>query len=133
VVTTKSGVAGDMQVSYNYSVGVASLARQHDLVGAGDYIYYGRMGLAATSEQFPQYMSQASLPTGFGVGNDRTQNTFFSHSICAFRQANLHRMDGKPCPIRWIHREPSCFRKPTGRMSFQSGQYTQSLYFGFRR
>ncbi|CAN5466823.1 TonB-dependent receptor [soil metagenome] len=78
VVTTKSGVAGDMQVNYNYSVGVASLARQHDLVGAEDYIHYGRLGLAATAEQFPGFMSRESLPTGFGIGNDRSQNTFFT-------------------------------------------------------
>lgn len=78
VVTTKSGVAGDMQVNYNYSVGVASLARQHDLVGAEDYIRFGRLGLAATAEQFPQFMSRESLPTGFGIGNDRSHNTFFT-------------------------------------------------------
>lgn len=78
VVTTKRGAAGDVQVSYSYSTGFSSLDRQHDLVGAEDYIRFGRLGLQATTQQFPEHENNFNLPTGFGTGNDRTQNTFFT-------------------------------------------------------
>ena len=78
IITTKSGAFGKSQISYNYSLGVSNLAEGYDLVGARDYIYYGRLGIAATGERHPERLSRLDLPVGAGTGNDLTNNTGFT-------------------------------------------------------
>lgn len=78
IITTKSGTYGESRISYNYSLGMANLAERYDLVDARDYIYYGRLGVAATGERHPERLSRLDLPVGYGIGNDLTNNTGFT-------------------------------------------------------
>ncbi|GJM34293.1 MAG: SusC/RagA family TonB-linked outer membrane protein [Saprospiraceae bacterium] len=78
IVTTKTGKFGESRISYNYSMGASNLAERYDLVNARDYLYYGRLGVAATGERHPERLSRLDLPVGYGIGNDLTNNTGFT-------------------------------------------------------
>ena len=78
IVTTKTGQPGDTKIEYKYSLGVSQLQQKMDIVSAHDYVYYGRLGMAATAEQYPQFSSRLDMPIGFGIGNDMTKNTYFT-------------------------------------------------------
>ncbi|SIQ99601.1 SusC/RagA family TonB-linked outer membrane protein [Maribacter ulvicola] len=77
IVTTKTG-KGKPKISYNVTTGMSQIGKTYDLVSARDYIYYGRLGIAATGEKHPERLSRLDLPVGAGIGNDLTNNTSFT-------------------------------------------------------
>ena len=79
IITTKTGSgAGKPKITYSMTAGVANLAKEYDMVGAEDYIYYGRLGVAATGEKHPERLSRLGLPVGYGIGNNLENNTGFT-------------------------------------------------------
>ncbi|MET6998149.1 SusC/RagA family TonB-linked outer membrane protein [Chitinophaga defluvii] len=76
IITTKTGKAGKIQISYKYDVTVSQLAKKYDLVSARDYVYYGRMGILARAEKDPTKLNSLGLATGYGTGNNLTKNTY---------------------------------------------------------
>lgn len=79
IVTTKTGKgAGKPKISYSMTAGVATLGKSYDMVSAEDYIYYGRLGIAATGEKHPERLSRLNMPIGAGVGNNIENNTGFT-------------------------------------------------------
>ena len=77
IVTTGTG-KGKPRISYNITTGLSQIRKTYDLVSARDYIYYGRLGIAATGEKHPERLSRLDLPVGAGIGNDLTNNTGFT-------------------------------------------------------
>lgn len=78
LVTTKSGKSGRVQVDYGYDRGFSNLQRKYDLLGAQDYIYFQRMGIAARGKEDPSQLAKLDLPSTGGAGNDLTNNTAFT-------------------------------------------------------
>lgn len=78
LVTTKSGMAGKAQIGYRYNIGFSDVNRLYDLASARDFIYFNRLGIAATGQANPAQLARLTLPTGSGTGNDLTNRTAFT-------------------------------------------------------
>lgn len=78
IVETKSGKRGDVQITYSSSLQTSQLGKRYSLGSAREYIKFGRLGIAATGEKHPGFLSRLDLPIGFGTGNDLTNNTAFT-------------------------------------------------------
>ncbi|HUZ61093.1 MAG TPA: TonB-dependent receptor [Hanamia sp.] len=78
IITTKSGKKGKTSISYKYTIGFSRLAKKYNVLSARDYIYYSRLGVAATGEKHPERLVNLTAASGFGTGNDLTNNTAFS-------------------------------------------------------
>ncbi len=78
IVITKSGKAGKPKINYSMTAGISSLGKSYDMASARDYIYYGRLGVAATGEKHPERLSRLDLPVGYGTGNNLENNTGFT-------------------------------------------------------
>lgn len=78
ILTTKSGKAGDTKVTYRYTIGASQLRKKYDLLSARDYIYYSRLGLAATGIKSPFRLAQLDGAFGYGIGNDLSNNTAYT-------------------------------------------------------
>ncbi|MDN3687065.1 SusC/RagA family TonB-linked outer membrane protein [Cyclobacterium jeungdonense] len=78
ILTTKSGKAGATKVTYRYTIGTSQLREKYDLLSARDYIYYSRLGLAATGIKSPSRLAQLDGAFGYGIGNDLTNNTAYT-------------------------------------------------------
>lgn len=77
IVTTKQG-QGEPSINYSTSFQFSGLAKRLPLASARDYIYFNRLGIAATAELDPSRRSRLDLPTGSGVGNDLSNRTAFT-------------------------------------------------------
>nr|MBI1229549.1 SusC/RagA family TonB-linked outer membrane protein [Cytophagales bacterium] len=75
ILTTKSGKSGKTKVDYRYTIGTSQLRERYDLLSARDYIYFGRLGVAASGEKTPSRLPMLGGAFGFGTGNDLTNNT----------------------------------------------------------
>lgn len=91
IVETKKGKAGQTQVTYNTSLGIAQLRKKYPVLNARDYIYYHRLGAAATAaagegiynpgdnyQGFAEETGFGSDAWGWGTGNDLTDETFYT-------------------------------------------------------
>ncbi|MBC7759575.1 MAG: TonB-dependent receptor [Phormidesmis sp. FL-bin-119] len=78
IVTTKSGKAGKTNVSYSYDISAANALRLQDYANARDYIYYGRLSVAAAAVKTPTFISRLTQANGLGTGNDLTKATGFT-------------------------------------------------------
>ncbi|RIH65517.1 SusC/RagA family TonB-linked outer membrane protein [Mariniphaga sediminis] len=78
IVTLKKGAAGKTVISYSYTFGMSQLRDKYDVLSARDYIYYGRLGLAAIGEKHPERLPWLEGSHGQGIGNDLTNNTAFT-------------------------------------------------------
>jgi len=78
IITTKSGKAGRTSINYKYSIGISNVAKKYNLLSARDFIYYSRLGVAATGEKHPERLSTLTSAGGYGTGNDLTNNTAFT-------------------------------------------------------
>jgi TonB-linked SusC/RagA family outer membrane protein len=77
VITTKSGQPGKTQVTYKYDLTVSEVGRTYNLASARDYIHMSRLGFLA-QDKFPDASSRLTGPSGFGTGNDLTNNTAYT-------------------------------------------------------
>ena len=78
IVTLKKGRSGKTVVSYNYNHGFSQLREKYDVLNARDYIYYNRLGVAATGEKHPERLSRLDGAFGEGTANDLTNRTAFT-------------------------------------------------------
>ena len=78
IATTKTGASGKTQISYRYNIGFSDFNRRYDLASARDFVYFNRLGIAATGQANPLQLSRLSLATGSGTGNDLTNRTAFT-------------------------------------------------------
>lgn len=79
IITTKSG-KGKPSIKFSSTVGFSQLGKTYDMGSARDYIYYGRLGIAATAE-LPgreSRIGRLDLPVGAGTGNNLENNTGFT-------------------------------------------------------
>lgn len=77
VITTKSGEAGKTRVTYSYDLTYSEVGTTYDLASARDYIRMGRLGMVVP-DKFPDASFRNDLPSGFGTGNDLTNNTAYT-------------------------------------------------------
>lgn len=80
ILTTKSGKAGKVRVSYQFSQSFSNLAKGYDLASAADYIAYQRQGIINTSQVSGNsaYLTYLTGAMGYGTGNDLTKNTAYT-------------------------------------------------------
>lgn len=82
IITTKTGKAGRMQVSYSYDLSVAEAGRRYNMANARDLIYYGRLGVKTSlaTGKITAAAANAKLTgsNSIGTGNDLTNNTGYT-------------------------------------------------------
>lgn len=80
IVTTKTGQAGRIRVSYNYSLTISQLQKKYPMGSARDYIYFARQGVvnSALATGNNTLLSKLTHAAGYGTGNDLTNNTAFT-------------------------------------------------------
>ena len=78
IITTKSGKAGKTQLSYSYDLIGSQVAKKYDLLSAKDFIYFQRLGIAASAEKNPAQLSLLSQPGSGGTGNNLTDKTAYT-------------------------------------------------------
>ena len=79
IIETKSGQLGKTQVNYRYDITLSKIGKKLDLLNAKDYVYYSRIGMAATANLNPAYLPNLTGSTyPGGTGNDLTNNTYLS-------------------------------------------------------
>ena len=77
LITTKSGKAGQVEVSYSYDLFFSKPGKLYDLANARDYITFGRKGMIVP-DIYPDASFRLTNPAGFGTGNDLTNNTAYT-------------------------------------------------------
>lgn len=78
IVALKEGVAGQTLINYKYSVGLSQVRETYDILSARDYIYFARLGVAATGEKHPERLARLNASHGETTVNDLTKNTAFT-------------------------------------------------------
>lgn len=78
LVTTRSARLGRPQFTYSASLQTSRLGERMPLLSARDYIYFARLGVAATAELTPSRLAQLGQANGYGTGNDLTNRTAFT-------------------------------------------------------
>ena len=80
IITTKSGKAGEVEIGYQYNMGISENVEEWDLLNARDYIHYQRLGIyrSATWGNKPAQLSILSSASSAGTGNDLTNNTAYT-------------------------------------------------------
>jgi TonB-linked SusC/RagA family outer membrane protein len=120
IIETKSGVAGKTQVSYKFDLTNSMIGKKWDLLDGRDYVYYSRLGMAATAGLNAAYIP---LLTGStypgGTGNDLTNNTALSTQFLT--PQNQYKLNegwqSQPDPL-----------DPTKTLIFSSTDYQDLLY-----
>ena len=77
VITTKSGQSGEVRVNYSYDMTYSEVGKTYDLASGRDYIRMSRLGMMVP-DKFPDASFRNELPSGFGTGNDLTNNTAYT-------------------------------------------------------
>lgn len=90
IITTKSGQAGEMRISYNYDLTFSEVGKTYDLASARDYLTMARRAMLVP-DKFPDLSFMLQDPTGFGTGNDLTNNTGFTTQYLT--PENEHKLD----------------------------------------
>ncbi len=78
IIATKSGKAGSARITYNYDLTRSELARGYDFTSARDFIYFQRLGIAASAEKKPNQVSMLTGLGAAGTGNNLTNNTAYT-------------------------------------------------------
>ena len=78
IVTTKTGKAGQTNISYAYDFASSNAMRLMDFASAADYIKYGRLSVLAAAQKNPSLIARLTGANGMGTGNDLTNNTAFT-------------------------------------------------------
>ncbi len=79
MITTKSGKAGGAQVSYSFDHNVSRVGKMYDLVSAREYLELNRGSAVNEPDKTRDgAVQRLTLPMGYGVGNDLTNNTAFT-------------------------------------------------------
>ncbi|GLU52836.1 SusC/RagA family TonB-linked outer membrane protein [Dyadobacter frigoris] len=91
IVALKKGVAGKTRINYSYSLGFTKLREKYNVLSSRDYIYYGRLGVAAIGEKHPERLPWLSGANGQGIGNDLTNNTAYTTQYLS--DVNKHKLD----------------------------------------
>ncbi|WP_270089041.1 SusC/RagA family TonB-linked outer membrane protein [Sphingobacterium sp. SYP-B4668] len=91
IITTKNGSANKMTIDYSYNLSSSKVNKLYDMASARDYIYYGRIGALVADRKVPGSSNLLSQPSGFGVGNDLTNNTGFTTQYLS--DLNRHKLN----------------------------------------
>ena len=78
IVVTKSGKAGRTQFNYNYNFNVSNVGKLYELASAKDFVYFMRLGIAASGARVPSVLAFLTQANAGGTGNDFTNNTGFT-------------------------------------------------------
>jgi len=78
IVETKSGAAGQIKVDYNYRLTQSEVGKTYDLASPSDFVYYMRLGIAASGERTPSVLNFLNQANAGGIGNDLTNDTRFT-------------------------------------------------------
>lgn len=78
LITLKKGEIGQARITYNSSITFSQVGKEYDMVNAHDYIYYSRLGQLAAERKIPGSLTALTNPSGWGTGNDLTENTAYT-------------------------------------------------------
>ncbi len=90
LIKTKSGKVGKLRVNYRVNSGITEIARKLDLAKGRDYLTLSRRGMLSRPGQ-PDNLFRLSGPSGFGTGNDLTNNT--AHTTQYLTPENQHKLN----------------------------------------
>lgn len=91
LVTTKSGKAGAMKISFSYDFTRADESMEVEFVNGREYIEAARQSVVWNSVKVPSSMSKLTLATGYGTGNDLTNKTAFTPQYLS--EVNKHKLN----------------------------------------
>lgn len=77
VITTKSGTVGSATISYSVDLSLSQPGKLYDLANARDYLDMGRNAMIV-QDVFPDASFRLTGPSGFGTGNDLSNNTAYT-------------------------------------------------------
>ncbi|WP_223834147.1 SusC/RagA family TonB-linked outer membrane protein [Spirosoma profusum] len=89
IVETKSGKAGVMQINYSYNLSSSDVGKLYELADAKDFVYFMRLGLAASGARTPSVLSSLTQSNAGGTANDLTNNTAFTTMYLTPENQNL--------------------------------------------
>lgn len=78
ILTTKSGKSGKTVITYSYDLTQSKVAKTYDLLGARDFIYFQRLGIAGSAQKSPAQTSLLSQAGSGGIGNNLTNGTAYT-------------------------------------------------------
>jgi len=78
IIETKSGSSGATRVSYSYNLTTSDVGQLYDLASAKDFVYFMRLGIAASGVKAPSVLNFLTQANAGGVGNDLTDKTGFT-------------------------------------------------------
>lgn len=91
LITTKSGREGPARVSFNYDFSIANESKGIEFVSARDYIIGARQSIMWIGEKDPSHFNKLSQATGYGTGNNLTNQTAFTTQYLT--EENKHKLD----------------------------------------
>jgi TonB-dependent SusC/RagA subfamily outer membrane receptor len=91
IIVTKSGKQGRTQIDYRYDLTASQNVDDLNLLNARDFIYFQRLGYAASAERKPAQTSMYTQASSAGTGNDLTNSTAFSTQYLS--DANKHKLN----------------------------------------
>lgn len=91
IVSLRKGAAGKTVINYNYSLSLSRLREKYELLNGGDFLYYGRLGIAASGEKTPARLDQLTTASPFGIGNDLSNSTAYTNQYLT--DENRHKLN----------------------------------------
>ena len=91
LITTKSGREGPARVSFSYDFSVANESKEIEFVSARDYIVGARQSIMWIGEKNPTHFNKLSQATGYGTGNDLTNQTAYTTQYLT--EENKHKLN----------------------------------------
>ncbi|MCG8311400.1 MAG: SusC/RagA family TonB-linked outer membrane protein, partial [Cytophagales bacterium] len=77
VITTKSGKPDQITTNYSYDLSISKPTKLYDLASARDYLTFARKAMIVR-DIYPDASFRLTGPSGFGTGNDLTNNTAYT-------------------------------------------------------
>lgn len=91
LITTKSGKEGSTRISFSHDYSIANEAVDIQHVSAADYVVGVRQSLMWTGVKNQGMLSRLDQATGYGTGNDLTNNTAYTTQYLT--AANQHKLN----------------------------------------
>ena len=126
IVVTKSGQSGKTQFNYNYNLTASDVGRLYDLASAKDFVYFMRLGIAASGARVPSVLAFLTQANAGGTGNDFTNSTGFTTMYLS--SANEHKLLEPPDEFGAIWETIPDPLDPTKTLIFKGTDFQKTVF-----